>query len=81
MAADIALIARRAAEGIIEATKEVGGNVEDAAKVTVEAAIEAAGSIGKTAAREVEEILVGVVKGLKEIATSALPQSGAHKDQ
>ena len=61
-------------DGVIEATKEVGGNVEEVAKVAVGGAIEAAGSIGNTAVRSVREMLVGVVEGVKEVASALLPK-------
>ena len=68
------LVARRAVDGVIEATKEVGGNVEEVAKVAVGGAIEAAGAIGNTAVRSVKDMLVGVAEGVKEVASSILPK-------
>ena len=65
----------RAVDGVIEATKEIGGNVEEVAKVAVEGAIEAAGTIGNTAVRAVKDMLVGVVEGVKEVASAALPKA------
>jgi hypothetical protein len=38
-------------------------------------AVEAAGSIGTTALRAVREMLVGVMEGVKEVASSALPKA------
>ncbi|HCC68870.1 MAG TPA: hypothetical protein DEP99_03180, partial [Nitrospiraceae bacterium] len=70
----VALVARMAIDGVIEATKEIGGNVEETAKVAVGGAIEAAGTIGVTAVRAVTDMLVGVVEGVKEIAGAALPK-------
>jgi hypothetical protein len=43
--------------------------------VAVNGAIEAAGSIGNTAVKAVKDMLVGVVEGVKEIASSALPKA------
>ena len=68
-------VARKAVEGVIEATKEIGGNVEKVANVAVNGAIEAAGTIGTTAVRTVTAVLLGVVEGVKEIASAALPTS------
>jgi hypothetical protein len=69
------MVARRAVEGVVEATKEIGGNVEEAAKVAVNGAVEAAGSIGNTSVKAVRDILVGAVKALKDVASAALPRS------
>jgi hypothetical protein len=62
-------------DGVIEATKEIGGNVENVAKVAVSGAIEAAGTIGNTAVKAVTGVLLGVVEGVKEVASAALPTS------
>src|SRR5208337_3627606 len=70
----VALVAQRAVDGVIDATKEVGGNVTEAAKATVGGAIEAAGSIGNTAVKAAKDILVGVVEGVKDIGSAALPK-------
>jgi predicted transcriptional regulator len=59
-------------DGIIEAARETGANVEEMAKVTVNGAIEAAGSIGNTAVKAVRDVLVNVVEGVKDIAGAAL---------
>ena len=64
-------------EELIEATKEVGGNVEGMATAAVGAAIEAARTIGNTAVKAVTEMLVGVVAGVKEVAGAALPKTEA----
>ena len=61
-------------DGVIEATKEIGGNVEEVAQVAVGGAIETAGAIGNTALKAVKDMLVGVVEGVKEIASAALPK-------
>jgi hypothetical protein len=37
-------------------------------------AIEAAGTIGTSAVKTVREMLVGVVEGVKEVASAALPK-------
>jgi hypothetical protein len=37
--------------------------------------VEAAGTIGNTAVRAVKDILVGIVGGVKEVASTALPKS------
>jgi hypothetical protein len=44
------------------------------AKVTVNGAIEAAGSIGNTAVKAVRDVLVNTVEGVKDIAGAALPK-------
>ncbi len=79
----MALVARRAVDGVIEATKEVGGNVTEVAKAAVGGAIEAAGSIGNTAVKAVTDMLVGVVEGVKEIGRAAFPKprlvKGSHE--
>jgi hypothetical protein len=72
--ADVGLVARRAVDGVIEATKEIGGNVEEVAKVAVGGAIDAAGTIGNTAVRTVKDMLVGVVEGVKDVLSAALPK-------
>jgi hypothetical protein len=64
-------------DGVIEAAKEIGLNVEEVAKVTVGGAIEAAGKIGNTAVRAVKDVLVGAVEGVKEVASTALPKPRA----
>jgi hypothetical protein len=69
------MVARRAVEGVVEATKEIGGNVEEAAKVAVNGAVEAAGSIGNTAVKAVRDMLVGAVEAVKDVAGAALPRS------
>lgn len=61
-------------DGVIEATKEIGGNVEEVAKIAVGGAIEAAGTIGNTAVRSVRDMLVGVVEGVKEVLNAAVPK-------
>jgi hypothetical protein len=43
--------------------------------VTVAGAIEAAGSISKTAVKAVKEMLIGVVEGVRDVAGAALPKS------
>ena len=48
--------------------------MEEMLKVTVNGAIEAAGSIGNTSVKTVRDVLVNVVEGVKEIASSALPK-------
>jgi hypothetical protein len=68
------VVARRAVDGVVEATKEVGGNAGEVAQKAVEGAIEAAGSIGNVAVKAVKDILVGVVGGIKEVASAALPE-------
>jgi hypothetical protein len=68
----VGLVARRTVDGVIEATKEIGGNVEEVAKVAVGGAIEAAGTIGKMTVRSVKDMLVGVAEGVKELASSLL---------
>ncbi len=45
--------------------------------MAVGGAIEAAASIGTTAARSVKEILIGVVEGLREVAGAAFPAGPA----
>ena len=42
--------------------------------MAVGGAIEAAGTIGNTAVKAVKDMLVGVVEGVKEIASAALPK-------
>lgn len=56
--------------------KELGGNVEEVAKVVVTGTIDTAGSIGNSAIRTVKEMMVGVVEGVKDVAGSALPKPG-----
>ena len=70
--ADMGQVACRTVDGIIEAGRETGGNVEDMGKVTVNGAIEAAGSIGNMAVKAVMDLLVSAVKGVKDIANTAL---------
>ncbi len=62
-------MAKGAVDGIIEATKEVGGNLEAVAISAVGGAVEAAGSIGSAAVATVKDVLIGVVGGLKDVAT------------
>jgi len=67
-------------DGILEAAKETGANVEEVAKVTVGGAIDAAGSIGSSAVKAVREVLVGTVEGAKKLAGTALPRSRSAAD-
>jgi hypothetical protein len=69
------MVARRTVDGIVEATKEIGGNVDDAAKVAIGGAIEAAASIGNTAVAAVREVLIGALGAVKDIAGAALPKT------
>jgi len=48
--------------------------MEEVAKVAVGGAIETAGTIGNTAVKAVKDMLVGVVEGVKEVASAALPK-------
>jgi hypothetical protein len=68
------MVARRAVDGVIEATKEIGGNVEEVAKAAIGGAFEAAGAISNIALRAVKEMLGGVLEGVKEVAGDALPK-------
>jgi phage-related protein len=68
------MVARRAVDGVIEATREIGGNVDETAKVAIGGAIEAAGAIGNTAVRAVRDVLVGAVEAVKDVASAALPK-------
>jgi hypothetical protein len=71
----VGTVARRAIEGILEATREVGGNVEDVARVISEEAIESAGTIGEPAVKTVKNLTIGIVAGIKEIIEAALLKS------
>jgi hypothetical protein len=71
--ADVAMVARRAVDGMIEATKEIGGNAEEVAKVAVTGAIDASSSIGNTAVKAVKDMLIGVVEGVKDVNRPDLP--------
>ena len=62
---------------IITTTKETGGNIEEAAKIAAGGAIEASGTVGTSAVKTVREMLVGVVKGIKEVASVPLPNGKA----
>jgi hypothetical protein len=73
----VALVARSAAMGVMEAVGQVGGNAGTAAKAVVGGAIEAAGTLGLTAVRGVTDLLVGAVEGLKEVAGAVLPKGQA----
>jgi hypothetical protein len=75
----LSLVARRAIDGVLEATQEIGGNVEEVATAAVGGAIEAAGSIGNTAVMAVKDMLVGAIKGIKEVAGAALPKPESGK--
>jgi hypothetical protein len=55
----------------------VGANAEEVAKVAVQGAIEAAGSVGTTATKAVKEILIGVVEGVRAVAAAAFPANGS----
>jgi hypothetical protein len=68
------MVARRTVDGIVEATKEVGGNVDEATKIAIGGAIEAAGSIGSTAVKAVRDVLVGAAEAVKDISSAALPK-------
>jgi predicted transcriptional regulator len=59
-------------DGIIEAARETGAIAEEIATVSVNGAIEAAGSIGNTAFKAVRDLLVSAVEGVKDIAGTAL---------
>jgi branched-subunit amino acid aminotransferase/4-amino-4-deoxychorismate lyase len=59
---------------IITTAKETGGNVEEAAKIAAGGAIEASGTVGTSASGI---MLVGVVKGIKEVASATLPKGKA----
>jgi hypothetical protein len=61
-------------DGILEAAKETGANVEEVAKVTVNGAIDAAASIGTSAVQAVKDVLLGTVESVKQVAGAALPQ-------
>ena len=57
----------------------MGGNVEEVAKVAISGALEAAGTIGKTAVQEVKDVLLGVAGGTKEILNAVLPKPSSTK--
>jgi hypothetical protein len=61
-------------QGVVEAAKEIGGNVGNVAQAAVEGAIEAAGTISTNAVQVVRDLLVGVVEGLVSVAYAALPR-------
>jgi hypothetical protein len=79
--ATVAIVARRAVEGIVEAAGQIGGNVNEVAKAAVNGAIEAAGSIGENTVSAVSGILMGVVSGVKDVAGTALPRRHEPKGQ
>jgi hypothetical protein len=69
------MVARRAIDGLIEATTEIGGDTGQAARRAVQGAIEAAGEISHTAVRTVRDVLIGIGSGLGQAIEAMLPQS------
>jgi hypothetical protein len=63
-------------DGVLEATKEVGGNVEEVAKVLVTGAIDSAAAASKTTVQTAKEVMIGAVEGVKEVVGSVLPETG-----
>ncbi len=55
--------------------------VGDAAKSTVGGVVEAVGSVGATTVEAAKSILVGVVGGVKEVISTALPKPSAAYDE
>ncbi len=62
-------------DGVIESSKEVGGNVEEIAKAALTGALDTAGAIGDSALRAVKDTLSGVMSGVKEFAERTWPGS------
>jgi len=73
----VAQVAKSAVTGVIEATREIGGNVGEAAKSAVGGAIDAAGTLGQSAVKAVSDLLGGAVVGVKEMVCAAWPKSPA----
>ena len=73
MGADVSSVARRAVDGIVEATVETGENVGHVAKTAVQGAIKAAGEIGTSTARTVADVLAGFARGVKDVVGAPSP--------
>jgi hypothetical protein len=74
---DVALVAKRTVDGVIEAARETGGNAAEVAIAAADGAVEAAGTISKTAVTTVRDVLLGIVGGVKDVASAALPKAPA----
>ena len=57
---DVAMVARRSVVGVLKATREIDGHIEEVAKIDVASAIYAASIMSNTAVNAVSEMLVGV---------------------
>lgn len=69
---DVARAAKGAVEGAVDAAREAGQSIEDAAIAASAGALRGATAIGRTASREVKRMLTGSVAGV--ILTAGSPQ-------
>jgi len=70
----VALVAKSAVSGVMEAAGQIGGNVGVAAKAAVGGALEAAGTLSQSAITAVRDVLVSAVEGVKDVASAILPK-------
>jgi hypothetical protein len=75
LGADLGMVARRAIDGLVEATGEIGGDVGQTGKRAIEGAIGAAGEISHTAVRTVKDVLIGIASGLGQTIEAMLPHT------
>ena len=68
------MVARRAIDGLIEATGEIGADAGRTGKRAIEGALGAAGEISNTAVRTVKDVLIGIASGLGQTIEAMLPQ-------
>jgi len=75
---DVAMVARRSVVGVLKATREIDGHIEEVAKIDVASAIYAASIMSNTAVNAVSEMLVGVafIASLKSRSTASPDGAG-----